>query len=210
MGKSNVSKALFALFLVLLFALAACSGGSDGSEDKSDSGEGTEEGSDDGGKAEASEDKLYSIEDFSATVSNDGEPIDGGSITFGLVSDTAFEGTLNWNFYDGNPDAQVLQWFDEGLLTYDENYTMTNDGAATYEVSDDNRTFTFTIRDGVNWHDGEPVTAEDWAFAHEVIGHPDYNGPRYKASFRNIEGMEAYHNGEADSISGIEVVDEKH
>ena len=24
----------------------------------------------------------------------------------------------------------------------------------------------------------QPVTAEDWLFAHEVIGHPDYDGPR--------------------------------
>lgn len=209
MRKSYYTKGLFVLLLVLLLALTACTGGSDDSGDSSDSGEGTEEGSNEGGEAEASEDKLYSIEDFSASASNDGEPIDGGSITFGLVSDTSFEGTLNWNFYDGDPDSQILQWFDEGLITYDENYTMTNDGAATFEVSDDNKTFTFTIKEGVNWHDGEPVTAEDWAFAHEVIGHPDYKGPRYSASFRNIEGMEAYHNGEADSISGIEVVDEK-
>ena len=44
--------------------------------------------------------------------------------------------------------------------------------------SEDGKTFTFTIRDNVNWHDGKPVTAEDWLFAHEVIAHPDYDGPR--------------------------------
>jgi peptide/nickel transport system substrate-binding protein len=157
----------------------------------------------------AAEDGLYSIDDFSNVKKNEGEPIQGGSINFGLVSDTPFEGTLNWNFYSGDPDAQVLSWFDEGLLTWDKNYLYTNDGAATYEASEDGRTFTFTIKDNVNWQDGKPVTAEDWLFAHEVIGNPKYDGPRYDSSFANIVGMTEYHEGKAKTISGIEVLSEK-
>ena len=211
MGKSKLMKALLALMLVLLVALAACSGDSDDGQS-----EGTDSGSDSGDSAEAddegesdSESELYSIDDFNQIKTNEGEAIDGGTLTFGLVSDTAFEGTLNWNFYSGDPDAQILDWFDEALLTWDENYVYTNDGAATYEISEDGHVFTFTIGDNVNWHDGEPVTAEDWLFAHEVIGHPDYDGPRYGSDFTNIEGMEEYHAGEADTISGIKVIDDK-
>ncbi|MBR3117870.1 oligopeptide ABC transporter substrate-binding protein [Oceanobacillus profundus] len=211
MGKSKLMKALLALMLVLLVALAACSGDSDdgqseGTDSGSDSGDSAE--ADDGGESD-SESELYSIEDFNQIKTNEGEAIDGGTLTFGLVSDTAFEGTLNWNFYSGDPDAQILDWFDEALLTWDENYVYTNDGAATYEISEDGHVFTFTIGDNVNWHDGEPVTAEDWLFAHEVIGHPDYDGPRYGSDFTNIEGMEEYHAGEADTISGIKVIDDK-
>lgn len=32
---------------------------------------------------------------------------------------------------------------------------------ADYEISDDGLTYTFTLRDGLTWHDGSPVTAED-------------------------------------------------
>lgn len=210
MGKITFSKLFFALMLVLMLALVACSEGSGNEEPKDTDTDKTEETTDDGdADKKEKDDGLYSIEDFSATTTGEGEPIDGGSITFGLVSDTAFEGLLNWNFYGGDPDAQILQWFDEALLTSDENYVYTNDGAATYEVSEDGKTFTFKIRDGVNWHDGEPVTAADWAFAYEVIGHPDYDGPRYGSDFTNVEGMVEYNEGKADSISGIEVVDEK-
>ncbi|OZU88149.1 oligopeptide ABC transporter substrate-binding protein [Virgibacillus indicus] len=219
MKKISFSKALFALMLILLLALAACSGGSDdeGSGDSGSDDAGTEEGTDEGtdegeeGDSEAAEgeDGLYSIEDFSTDKTNEGEAIEGGTLQYGLVTDTAFEGTLNWNFYSGTYDAEILGWFGESLLSNDDKYRYTNDGAATYEVSDDNRTFTFTIKDNVNWHDGEPVTAEDWAFSFEVIGDPEYTGVRYGADFTNIEGMEAYNAGEADSISGIEVVDEK-
>ncbi|PSL28391.1 peptide/nickel transport system substrate-binding protein [Planomicrobium soli] len=208
MAKNNWSKFLFLLMLSFVLILAACSGNEGTSTEGNTS---TEEGggkeADEGTKLENG--GMYSIEDFNNVKTNNGEAIEGGNITFGLVSDTVFEGTLNWNFYSGDPDAQILNWFDEGLLTWDENYVYTNDGAATYEVSEDGRTFTFKIGDNVNWHDGKPVTAEDWQFAHEVIGHPDYDGPRYNSDFTNIEGMEDYHSGKADTISGIEVIDEK-
>jgi peptide/nickel transport system substrate-binding protein len=231
MGKLNWKKALFSLMLVLLLVLAACNGGDDGdAEADTDDGADTEETTDDeateeddGEDAAEEDDDIYSVEDFDKIKTNEGEAIDGGTLNFGLVSDTAFEGTLNWNFYSGNPDSQILNWFDEPLLTWDENYVYTNDGAATYEVNDEGNVFTFTIGDNVNWHDGEPVTAEDWLFAHEVIGHPEYDGIRYGADFTNIEGMEEYRaqfqddEGEtidlsiedADPISGIEVIDDK-
>ncbi|MDQ0429058.1 MULTISPECIES: oligopeptide ABC transporter substrate-binding protein [Caryophanaceae] len=203
MPKNKWSRYLALPMLSFALILGACSGDEEASPE-----EGGGEAETDGGQ-ELENGGMYSIDDFSNVKTNEGEAIDGGTITFGLVSDTVFEGTLNWNFYSGAPDAEILEWFDEGLLTWDENYVYTNDGAATYEVSEDGRTFTFTIGDNVNWHDGEPVTAEDWLFAHEVIGNPDYDGPRYNSDFTNIEGMEEYNSGSADTISGIEVVDEK-
>ncbi|WP_440894911.1 oligopeptide ABC transporter substrate-binding protein [Amphibacillus sp. Q70] len=184
MRKTYLKKILATLMLVMLLALAACGGGE-------------------------SDDDVYSIDDFEQIKTNEGEAIDGGTITFGIVADSAFEGTLNFNFYSAKPDAKIIEWFDESLLSVDENYNFTQDGAATYEVNEEEGSITLTIRDDVNWHDGEPVKAEDWAYAYEVIGHPDYDGVRYGDDFTIIEGMEAYHDGEADTISGIEVHDEK-
>src|SRR5699024_479679 len=162
-----------------MLALTACGTSSDNSASDS----------------ENNDEDLFDISEFDKTIAADEEAIDGGVLKFGLVSDTPFEGTLNWNLYAGNPDAELLQWFDESLLDMDENYEFTQDGAATFELSDDKHTITFEIRDNVNWHDGEPVTAEDWAFAYEVIGHEDYDGVRYGSDFTNIEGMEEYHKG---------------
>ncbi|MCZ0703631.1 peptide/nickel transport system substrate-binding protein [Natronobacillus azotifigens] len=208
MKKSSLAKLLFAMMLILLLALVGC-----GSEDEDTQGEqndqGQEEDTNGGDEDDAEDDGIYSIDDFSPVKTNEGEAIDGGTITFGLVSDTPFEGTLNHNFYSGNPDVQVIDWFSESLLAVDENYAYTQEGAATFEVNEEEQSITFTIRDNVNWHDGEPVTAEDWLFAHEVIGDPDYDGPRYGQTFTSIEGMEEYHAGEADTISGMEVIDEK-
>lgn len=219
MKKATFSKLLLAFLLVFSLVLTACSKDDDKAKDSGDK---------DNKKTEEKEDGLYSIEDFSDTKTNEGKAIEGGNLNFGLVSDTAFEGTLNFNFYDGDPDAQILTWFDEALLTWDENYVYTNDGAATYEtdaevsaavleklpadqataLKENGVTFTFKIRDNVNWQDGKPVTAEDWKFAHEVIADKAYTGPRY-GDVTNVVGAEEYHDGNAETISGIEVIDEK-
>ncbi|MBU5594412.1 oligopeptide ABC transporter substrate-binding protein [Amphibacillus sp. MSJ-3] len=189
MTRRSIPKAFLALMLMLVLVLAGCN-----DEKEGDS---------------AAEDELISIEDFNQVKTNEGEAIEGGTLNFGLVSDTAFEGTLNYNFYSGNPDVQIIDWFSESLLTMDENYAYTQDGAATFEVDEDNHSITFTINENLNWHDGEPVTAEDWAYAYEVVGHPDYDGVRYTQSLSSVEGMPEYHKGETDEISGIEIIDEK-
>ncbi|MBH5316988.1 oligopeptide ABC transporter substrate-binding protein [Paenibacillus sp. GSMTC-2017] len=199
---------IFTFMLSLLVVLSACSK-EDGNTKVDPSPSASATATESAKPAEPADDGLFSIKDFSNIKTNSGEAIKGGSITFGLVSDTPFEGTLNWNFYGGDPDSQVLNWFDESLLTWDKSYVYTNDGAATYEVSEDGRTFTFTIRDNVNWHDGKPVTATDLQFAHEVIGHKDYNGPRYDSNFTNVEGMVEYREGKAKTISGIKVINDK-
>ncbi|RLL46755.1 oligopeptide ABC transporter substrate-binding protein [Oceanobacillus piezotolerans] len=206
----KTSKWLLALMLVLLLVLAACSGGSD-EETTADepAEEGTEEGTEkDAGDEKSAEDGLVSIDDFAVDKTNSGEAIDGGTLNFGLVSDTVFEGLLHPVFYEGDPDYQVMKFFAEGLLSVDNNFNYTQDGAATWEVDEAGTTFTFTIGENVNWHDGQPVTAEDLAFAYEVIGHPEYTGIRYYA-VENVVGIDEYNAGEADTISGIEIVDDK-
>src|SRR5947209_11224057 len=48
------------------------------------------------------------------------------------------------------------------LITTDANFKI-QPQMADWKVSDDKLTYTFTLRDGLKWHDGTPVTAEDCA-----------------------------------------------
>lgn len=214
MKKANFSKWLIAMLLLLLLVLAACSGGDsdDGAADPDTDTDTEEQGTESEEEEEESDsgDKIYSIEDFSTTKTDMDEPVDGGSLNFGLVSDTVFEGVLNRLFYESAPDADVMQFFDESLLAIDDNYNYTNDGAAEFdlEYDDDGAVVTIKIRDNVNWHDGEPVKAEDLAFAYEVIGSPEYTGVRYYY-VEDVVGMAEYKAGETDEIEGIEIIDEK-
>src|SRR3989304_2915294 len=58
---------------------------------------------------------------------------------------------------------------------------------AGWEIADGGRTWTFTLREDVRWHDGRPVTADDVAFTVLSLQHPDYDGPfagPWRAAFR--------------------------
>jgi peptide/nickel transport system substrate-binding protein len=59
-------------------------------------------------------------------------------------------------------------------LVYDSMYELNLDGSFTLsladkvERSDDGLVYTFTIKDGIKWHDGKPLTAEDIAFTYNL------------------------------------------
>jgi len=45
------------------------------------------------------------------------------------------------------------------LFAFDEKFEVKPQMVDTWSVSDDKLTWTFTLRDGLEWHDGKPVTA---------------------------------------------------
>jgi peptide/nickel transport system substrate-binding protein len=47
------------------------------------------------------------------------------------------------------------------LLAADENFEIRPQMVKDWQVSADNKTYTFTLRDGLKWHDGAPVRSED-------------------------------------------------
>ena len=88
---------------------------------------------------------------------------------------TLYTNTGAVNFLEHTATNPGLFWHQEivfdRLLNADESLAPT-DGllAESYEVSEDGKTISFVIRDGVKWHDGEPFTAEDvkWSFEYYV------------------------------------------
>ena len=203
-----MKKGYYALLLSFILVLAACNG----NEEEGDAADGEqEEGEVEVGEtASADEADTYDYEDFNQSVSNTGEPTGEGILNIGYSMDTPFEGTFNWAFYSLGPDADILEFFDESVFTFNENRQATNDGAIEYDMDEDDNTVTFTVKDGVTWHDGEPLKIQDYIFSYEVIGHPDYEGVRGNTDgFTLIEGYNEYKAGEADEISGIEVIDDQ-
>lgn len=84
-------------------------------------------------------------------------------------------------------------------LVYDSMYELNLDGSYTLtlaesvERSDDGLVYTFKIRDGVKWHDGKPLTAEDVSFSYNLYKdtpeYPYMNG-YYTPYFESIEATE--------------------
>ncbi len=62
-----------------------------------------------------------------------------GSLTYGLVSGTPFAGILNPVVYENATDWDIITLFDDSLLWTDKNYEITNNGPATFEISEDKK-----------------------------------------------------------------------
>ncbi|MGM9930883.1 peptide ABC transporter substrate-binding protein [Pradoshia sp.] len=63
------------------------------------------------------------------------------------------------------PSSIVMNNIFEGLYRLDENNEPTPGIAKSYEVSDDQLSYTFKLREGAEWSNGTPVTAHDFEYA---------------------------------------------
>ncbi len=82
------------------------------------------------------------------------------------------------------------------------------DSLGSVKPSEDGLTYTITLKDGVKWSSGNPITSDDLEFTMLVKSDAKYDGPSDYSSL-NIKGWAAYHDGTSDKISGIEKVDAK-
>src|SRR6185436_416827 len=62
---------------------------------------------------------------------------------------------------------------------------------ADWKISDDKLTYTFTLRDGLKWHDGTPVTAEDCVASLQRWGKRDGMGQKLMDFTASIEAADA-------------------
>jgi oligopeptide transport system substrate-binding protein len=60
-------------------------------------------------------------------------------------------------------DGFILDDIYEGLIDYDANGQIVPGAAEKWDVSDDGLTYTFHLRDGLKWSNGEPLVAQDFA-----------------------------------------------
>src|SRR3954468_20388163 len=76
------------------------------------------------------------------------------------------------------------------LLATDSNFKI-QPQMADWKVSDDKLTYTFTLRDGLKWHDGAPVTAEDCVASLQRWGKRDGMGQKLMNFTASIEATDA-------------------
>lgn len=138
----------------------------------------------------------------------------GDTIRWGVYS--APDGLFLSGFYSTVYDAYVLELTGDPLFILDESadeesYIMYL--ADSYDVSPDGLTYTFKLKEGVKWHDGEDFNAEDVAFDFITQCDGRMNSRNYSSTFSKVEGAEAYYNyttalanGEADGMEPVETV----
>lgn len=146
---------------------------------------------------------------YASEVTHDGTPIKGGTLKYAIVSSSPFSGIFADELSSDTNDSSIGGLIDESMFDYDENRKLTNTGLASIEFDVENKTATVTLNSkDYKWSDGQPVTIDDYIFAYQAIGNKDYTGVRYDDDYKNVVGMEEYHEGKADSVSGLEKVDD--
>ncbi len=73
-----------------------------------------------------------------------------------------------------------------GLTAHDGDNQVVPGLAESWDYDETNYTYTFYIRDGIRWHDGEPFTAKDVQFTIEAIMDPD-NGSENAPNYEDVE-----------------------
>ena len=134
------SKRILALLLSMVLlstALSGCGGGSTGT----DSGEGN------------------SVTEGGST----GEPVQGGEITVGIAQD--LDNSLDPHLAVAAGTKEVMFNVFEGLVKPNADGELIPAVAERYEVSEDKTQYTFTLRDGITFHNGDAVTVEDIVYS---------------------------------------------
>lgn len=148
-------------------------------------------------------------EENKGVVSHSGEPISGGIFKVGVSGEASFDGVFSYLYYENPMDWTIMKDTMYGSLERGEDLEYKTSEVLSFVPDTQSGSLKMQIlSDKYKWSDGTKVTSKDFLYAYEIVGHPEYTGLRYDENMENIVGMEEYHSGEADQISGIHTPDE--
>jgi peptide/nickel transport system substrate-binding protein len=120
----------------------------------------------------------------------------GGTLTIAQELDPV---TLDPHKSSNFSAVQAFEHVYESLTQYDDKLNVQPALAEKWEVSPDGKTYTFSLRKGVKWHDGTDFVAEDLKYWHERMMAAETVAP-YKNWFDTIEKIEVVDNNTAKAI----------
>lgn len=108
-------------------------------------------------------------------------------------------------------DATSARYIEEifsGLVTLNPNLEVVADIAESWEVNEDGTIYTFHLRKDVQFHDGKPVTAQEFKYSIERACDPATGSVVADTYLGDIIGAKEKLRGLADEVSGVRVVDD--
>jgi oligopeptide transport system substrate-binding protein len=122
----------------------------------------------------------------------------GGIYRRALAHDPA---TLDPAFVTDIYSRTVVRQIFNGLVQFDAHLKPIPAIAEFWETSRDGLTWTFTLRQGVKFHHGREVTAQDFVYSFTRLLDPQRPGP-LKDFLRHIQGADEFLQGKTASVSG--------
>ena len=119
-----------------------------------------------------------------AASASSGELSKGNSVTVGIAQDID---SLDPHKAVNAGTSEVLFNIYEGLMKASPDGGVIPAVASDYEMSEDGKTYTFTLREGVTFHNGEKVTADDVLYSLERCAGSENDGVPLIAAFSNVD-----------------------
>ena len=110
-------------------------------------------------------------------------PIFGGEYIEGLIGAPKYINPLYASVSDVDNDITNLIF--SSLFKRGKNGELINDLAESYEISHDNKIYTFKIKQEVSWHNKSKLTVDDIIFTFNCIKDKQYKSP-WRASFTGV------------------------
>ncbi len=99
----------------------------------------------------------------------------GGEYVEGLVSQPRYINPILSQTSEADASISALVY--DGLFSYDANGAIVKRLAEDYTVSEDGKLYTVTLKQGIKWHDGQDLSADDVLFTLRAIQDPAYKSP---------------------------------
>ena len=97
--------------------------------------------------------------------------------------------------------ANMILFAFDCLLAMDQDSKLIPAQAESFDVSDDNLTYTFHMRDGLKWSDGSPLTAEDFVYSWKRIVDPALAAPYAETVLGMVKGYDEAAGGNLDALA---------
>jgi ABC-type transport system substrate-binding protein len=157
--------------------------------------------------SEVMETRLHTVEAIGRTFHLEQPELFGISRAEALVLLTAEPETLDPALTREGPGSLAAHLF-SGLVRLNADLQVEPDLAESWETSPDGTTYTFHLHPDATFHSGRALTAEDVRLAWERATDTGLGSPTAPLYLGDILGAEEKLAGEADSLEGVEVVDE--
>lgn len=117
--------------------------------------------------------------------------------------------TLDPHLTGDTTSAGVVVEIFSGLVAINTDLELVPDIAESWTLDDTGTVYTFTLRDGVTFHNGDKVTAHDFKWSIERAASPALASHLADTYLNDIIGANDYIEGNADSIEGVTVIDDR-
>lgn len=110
--------------------------------------------------------------------------------------------TLDWSRSTDSTSYMILINLMDGLTKFGDDFKPVPALAESWQISDDGKTYTFKLRQGIKWTDGKPLRSKDFEYSWKRLLDPK-TAADYAYFLYDVTGAEEFNNGKITDPGSI-------